>query len=121
MSNSWIVDMRHYLDDQTDDLPESLPGPAVNVALFFGSIVAWVWISASTSFPGGLPLSLGVILTSASCGEAPSHSARKGGAGFTPWGRLRAVTHVLPRDRKPRRQGNEPIEFLRRFGAGDPT
>lgn len=23
MSNSWIVDMRHYLDEQTDDLPES--------------------------------------------------------------------------------------------------
>ena len=42
MSNSWIVDIRHYLDEQTDDLPESLPGPAVNVALFFGSIVAWV-------------------------------------------------------------------------------
>jgi hypothetical protein len=42
MGNSWVVDMRHYLDEETGDLPESLPTPALNLALFFGSIVAWV-------------------------------------------------------------------------------
>lgn len=38
----WVVDMRHYLDDKTGDLPDGLPTPALNLALFFGSIVAWV-------------------------------------------------------------------------------
>jgi hypothetical protein len=38
----WVVDMRHYLDEETDDLPDRLPTPALNLALFFGSIVAWV-------------------------------------------------------------------------------
>ena len=42
MGNTWIVDMRHYLDEETGDLPESLPTPVLNLALFFGSIVAWV-------------------------------------------------------------------------------
>ena len=39
---SWVVDMRHYLDEETGDLPDGLPTPALNLALFFGSIVAWV-------------------------------------------------------------------------------
>lgn len=34
--------MRHCLDDKTGDLPDRLPPPALNLALFFGSIVAWV-------------------------------------------------------------------------------
>lgn len=51
MGNTWIVDMRHYLDDETDDCPESLPGPALNVAIFFGAIVAWV----TDHLPGGDP------------------------------------------------------------------
>jgi hypothetical protein len=38
----WVVDMRHYLDDETGDLPAALPGRVLNLALFFGSIVAWV-------------------------------------------------------------------------------
>ncbi len=38
----WVVDMRHYLDDTTGNLPDGLPTPALNLALFFGSIVAWV-------------------------------------------------------------------------------
>ena len=38
----WVVDMRHYLDEETGDLPDSVPGPVLNLALFFGSIVAWV-------------------------------------------------------------------------------
>jgi hypothetical protein len=40
--DTWIVDMRHYLDEDTGDLPETIPAPALNLALFFGSIVAWV-------------------------------------------------------------------------------
>lgn len=38
----WVVDMRHYLDDQTADLPDRLPTRILSLALFFGSIVAWV-------------------------------------------------------------------------------
>jgi hypothetical protein len=34
--------MRHYLDEETGDLPDGLPTPALNLALYFGSIVAWV-------------------------------------------------------------------------------
>jgi hypothetical protein len=34
--------MRHYLDEDTGDLPDRLPTPVLNLALFFGSIVAWV-------------------------------------------------------------------------------
>ncbi len=34
--------MRHYLDEETGDLPDRLPTPALNLALFFGAIVAWV-------------------------------------------------------------------------------
>jgi hypothetical protein len=40
--STWVVDMRHYLDEETGDLPDSVPGPVLNLALFFGSIVAWV-------------------------------------------------------------------------------
>jgi hypothetical protein len=38
--STWVVDMRHYLDEETGDLPDSVPGPVLNLALFFGSIVA---------------------------------------------------------------------------------
>jgi hypothetical protein len=42
MGDTWVTDMRHYLDEQTGDLPASLLGPALNIALFLGSIIAWV-------------------------------------------------------------------------------
>ena len=42
MGNTWVVDMRHYLDEKTGDLPDSLPGRVSSLALFFGSIVSWV-------------------------------------------------------------------------------
>lgn len=45
----WVVDMRHYLDEGTGDLPDGLPTPVLNLALFFGSIVAWV----TDHLPGG--------------------------------------------------------------------
>jgi len=38
----WVVDMRHYLDEETGDLPDALPTRVLNLALFFGSIIAWV-------------------------------------------------------------------------------
>ena len=38
----WVVDMRHYIDEETDDFPESLPEPVLKLAIFFGTIVAWV-------------------------------------------------------------------------------
>jgi len=38
----WVVDMQHYLDEETGDFPEHLPSRILNLALFFGSIVAWV-------------------------------------------------------------------------------
>ena len=34
--------MRHYLDEETGDLPDGLPAPVLTLALYFGSIVAWV-------------------------------------------------------------------------------
>lgn len=38
----WVVDMRHYLDEETGRLSERVPSRVLNLALFFGSIVAWV-------------------------------------------------------------------------------
>jgi hypothetical protein len=34
--------MRHYLDEETGDLPDGLPTAVLNLAVYFGSIVAWV-------------------------------------------------------------------------------
>jgi hypothetical protein len=38
----WVVDMRHYLDEETGDLPEAIPERVLGLALYFGAIVAWV-------------------------------------------------------------------------------
>jgi hypothetical protein len=38
----WVVDMRHYLDEETGDLPDAIPERALSLAIFFGAIVAWV-------------------------------------------------------------------------------
>jgi hypothetical protein len=38
----WVVDMRHYLDEGTGDLPEGIPERLLNLAVFFGAVVAWV-------------------------------------------------------------------------------
>jgi hypothetical protein len=37
-ANTYVTDLRHYLDD-TGDLAD-MPGPALNLAMFFASIVA---------------------------------------------------------------------------------
>ena len=39
---SWVVDMRHYVDETTGDLPEAIPERVLSLAIFFGAIVAWV-------------------------------------------------------------------------------
>jgi hypothetical protein len=38
----WVVDMRHYLDEETGELPNAIPERALNLAIFLGAIVAWV-------------------------------------------------------------------------------
>lgn len=40
MPNSYVIDIRHYLDEK-GDLPK-MPDPAMRLAVYFGSIVAWV-------------------------------------------------------------------------------
>lgn len=40
MADTWVVDMTHYLDSDGSLAP--LPGPALNLALYFGSIVSWM-------------------------------------------------------------------------------
>ena len=37
----WISDLRHFLDEE-GEIPDELPGPALEMALFLGSIAAWV-------------------------------------------------------------------------------
>jgi hypothetical protein len=44
MGDTWVTDIRHFLDG-AGALPE-MPGPALNLALFLGAIVAWVTSSA---------------------------------------------------------------------------
>jgi len=39
MANTYVTDLRHYLDD-SEDLAD-LPGPALNLAMILTSIVAW--------------------------------------------------------------------------------
>jgi len=40
MPNTWITDLRHYLDEAGELAPMS--GPALELALFQGAIVSWV-------------------------------------------------------------------------------
>ncbi len=40
MPKSFVIDIRHYLDE--DGNLAQMPGPAVTIALFCGSIVSWV-------------------------------------------------------------------------------
>lgn len=42
MPDHYTIDIRHYLDEKTGDLPTALPVPAMVIAFFCGSIVAWV-------------------------------------------------------------------------------
>lgn len=49
MGNTWITDMRHYLTKE--GYLGELPGPALNLALFQGSIVTWVTAHLSKESP----------------------------------------------------------------------
>jgi hypothetical protein len=48
---TWVTDMRHYIDEETRDLPNDLPERVLSLAVFFGAIVAWV----SDHLPDGDP------------------------------------------------------------------
>lgn len=45
MPDTWITDLRHYVNE-CGELPEALPGPALKLALFVGSIAAWMTATA---------------------------------------------------------------------------
>jgi hypothetical protein len=40
-ANTYITDLRHYVDEGSDDLAE-MPSPAFTLAAFLASVVAWV-------------------------------------------------------------------------------
>ncbi len=46
----WVTDMRHCLD-ASGAIPEDLPGPALNLTLFLGAVVAWVTSGRSADDP----------------------------------------------------------------------
>ena len=48
IGGTWVTDMRHCLD-ASGAIPEDLPGPALNLALFIGAIVAWVTSGPSSA------------------------------------------------------------------------
>jgi hypothetical protein len=50
MGNTWVTDIRHFLD-ASGAIPEDIPGPARNLGLFLGAIVAWVTSGRSVSDP----------------------------------------------------------------------
>ena len=39
--NSYVTDLRHYLDEETGELVADMPAPALRLAMFLASIVAW--------------------------------------------------------------------------------
>jgi len=58
---TWITDIRHFLDEM-GRIPDDLPGPALGVAMFVGSIAAWV-----TS-----PRGVGDLRTNVACRWSPA-------------------------------------------------
>ena len=42
--NTYITDLRHYLDEGTGELAE-MPTPALKLAMFLASIVAWTTVT----------------------------------------------------------------------------
>jgi hypothetical protein len=37
-TGGWVVDMRHYLDEETGDLPPAIPKRGLTLAILFGAI-----------------------------------------------------------------------------------
>jgi hypothetical protein len=60
--------MRHYIDDETGDLPEVIPERVLSLAVFFGAIVAWV----TDHLPEGDPL------TNVPCRRSPGRRRCRG-------------------------------------------
>ena len=44
-----IANLQHFLDEY-GDIPDDLPGPARKIALFLGSVAAWVTINPAARF-----------------------------------------------------------------------
>ncbi len=68
---TWVTDLRHYIDEETDDWAEALPGPALNLALALGSIVAWV----TDHLPA---VDLGDLHTNVPCWRSPGRKRCRG-------------------------------------------
>jgi hypothetical protein len=49
-AQTWVTDLKHFIDEETEDWAD-LPGPALNLAIALGSIVAWV----TDHLPAGEP------------------------------------------------------------------
>jgi hypothetical protein len=49
VGNTWVTDMRHFLDGA--GAIADIPGPGLNLALFLGAIVAWVTSGRSAADP----------------------------------------------------------------------
>ena len=49
IGNTWVTDMRHSLD--RSGAVADMPGPGLSLALFLGSIVAWVTSGRSSEDP----------------------------------------------------------------------
>jgi hypothetical protein len=66
----WVVDMRHYIDEDTGDLPDVIPERVLSLAIFFGAIVAWVTdhclraASIRMCLAGAVPTVVGAAATS---------------------------------------------------------
>jgi hypothetical protein len=62
MGDTWVTDMRHYLDE--DGCLGEMTNQALNLALFFGSIVGWMTShETDPSLPSNVP-----------CRRSPGHS-----------------------------------------------
>ena len=82
MADTFITDLTHFLDED-GSFPSSMPGPALNLALFLCAIVAWV-----TSHPPGQ-----YDETNVTCRRSPGRVrclgtivARLGAGGAIEWG-----------------------------------
>jgi hypothetical protein len=62
MANTWVTDLRHFLDDE-GGIPDSLPGPALRLLRFLGAITQWVTIHPPGQFPW----------TNIPCRRSPGH------------------------------------------------
>lgn len=63
-----MTDLTHFLDEETGDFPEGIPGAALNRGVFFASIVAWV----TDHYPRDAPH------TNVPCWRSPGHKRCRG-------------------------------------------